>query len=369
MCASIKKFAFGILLLVFSNVVFAYEIEPHLKSFLIQLGKYEFVARFEAVAVVDPTEIISDLSQDDIKVIGAGYNGAAIRTKEGMLIKLSHRILGHDAIIRKAWDKLYTLPLMQQLDLPVLKEVDPDRSLNPNASQKELLGSLLWAVYFPQAVESFPDKVSKDGLGYRRKFVPGTPLDKIFKLQATAPHECKYNMQKTWQQIVKFQKLGEQMLFETGVMVDLLNPSNFIITGTFDDPIIELIDHEFVRPTPEAVTYYKAQGIQIPHFEFIDVFQFVHWPLMPEHIVFSTLWNLTYEQALNYMMVYHDLNSRDQAVERLAKVPEWKITLVEGRENYENIRRARAEARQPPSENNRYPIVCRGNLLPMRYGQ
>jgi hypothetical protein len=66
------------------------------------------------------------------------------------------------------------------------------------------------------------------------------------------------------------------------------------------------------------------------------------WPLMPEHIVSSTNWNITFQQSLEYIMAGRGIRSIEDAVTYLAHIPRWENNLFNGQQlvNHRNIETA-----------------------------
>lgn len=275
-------------------------------------------------------------------MIGHGYNGVIFKTADGTLYKLAHSIFGTSDEVRNRWTNLYAIPLIATLHVPLYDEIPPDRLINKNAAEKETLGTLMWSIYEPTAVNAFPYKMSRDRLAVSRRFFPGTPLDKLLKAEHDGLPQT-FNMKKVWAEVVRLQRIGEQMFFDSGVMADFLNPANFLVAGDLETPHLELIDHELIQPTPEIIEYCASRGIVVPRYDLVHAYKWVDWPLLPEHVVLSKHWDLSYKQALDFIEAYHHTQSSDEAVKKLAQVPEWKITFVDGRHDYTNIRRAKAD--------------------------
>ena len=314
-------------------------IPAELRGFLLSRGQQALVEKYESIPTATPDEVAQIFAQSKMKLAGAGWNGAAFKDPEGHLLKLSHAIFGAPGVTRN-WSAFLNLPMIKSLILPVHERIDFAEVAARRPTEKEILGTLLWAAYFSDATTYLPDLVSSDGAAYRRRFVPGTPLNEVLSAQSPV-----FDMKRIWQQVVAFQNAGERMLQDGGVMVDLLSSGNFIVSGTPEDPILELVDHEFVAPSPETKQFYAARGITLPDSPLVSQFEVIYWPLMPDHIVQSNNWKLTFDQALEYLSVRYGLRSRQEAIARLAATPEWQYSMYPHAANYSHIKQAKAQLR------------------------
>ncbi len=326
---------YSILGIFISTLCFAYPIPKDLKEFLLENDQKALVDRFEAISEASPEEFVKALLESNPQLSGAGFNGIAIADSQGRISKISHAIFGNPSL-RKHWAAFLEKHDVPQLKLPVHEIIRFQDIEARQSTQKELLGTLLWAMYFPHAATMLPDLITSDGFAYRRTYVPGIPLNEVLK------NPQGYNTRKIWEQIVRYQNLAEIMLWETGLMVDLLNAANFLISGPKENPIVELVDHEFVVPTEATRKFYKKQGIVVPKPRFFSNYKLISWPVMPDHILLSKNWALSFEQALEYLSVRYGYDFQIQAIEKLAETPEWRIDLFSERQDYSLIRKARS---------------------------
>lgn len=326
------------------HATLAVEIPAELRKFLSDRGQQRLIEQFDAIPRVSPEEFTRRFDADKAKLAGSGWNGIAYRGDSNNVYKVAHAVFGSQNV-KPAWTSLTTLPSVSADQFEVHKMIDFEVSAARRPTQKELFGTLLWSAYYPQATEYLPDLISTDGFAYRRKFVPGTPLDKI--LHGKNPG---YDMRKIWGEIAWYQDVAQLMLLDSGVMVDLLSPANFIVSGTHETPTLELVDHEFVAPTKQAREFYAQHGRVIPEPTFTQGFEMIRWPLMPEHIVQSKNWNLSFEQALEYVSVRKGTTSRALAINALASMPIWENELFPFLVVPENVEKARELAKSNCAE-------------------
>jgi len=337
------KVLLSFLVLLFFNVSVAlgFDVPDSIQKLLRDRGRQDLIEQFLAIPSVSPEQFVSAISeQGTLSLVGSGYNGVTFKDKLKRLSKVSYAVFLAHPETKERWGALHSLN-----GVPDLSEAAaaPDRKINSFAVEKELMGTLLWSAYFPKAATRFPDLVSTDGRAYRRPYVEGIALNTVLDAQRSKkPSELKkYNKQKLWERINEVLNLGEKMLLETGMMVDLVNPANFIVTGTYDDPKLDVIDNELLRPSTEALAVYvKEKGVQIPDAEYAQGRDFIQWPLMPDHIVFTTLWGMNFTQALDFLQVRYKIN-RTEAIKKLASIPEWPIEMAPKLQDYDRIQRAK----------------------------
>jgi hypothetical protein len=265
--------------------------------------------------------------------------------------------------ITDSWKSLITQPSLQSISL---YESRPGLKWGGIPVREEIYGSLLWAMYTDLAAIEWAS-MSYDGLAYERPYWQGHTLEDLLKSERSQTglyleYELQYRAltgsamsemrgapvifsQWIWSEVIRWQRLSEKMLQELGVTIDLLSPRNFRVITTGDGGMqLQPFDHGLVRPSPETVEYYRdILDIRIPSPSFQDAIgSYTVWPLAPEHIVTGAVWNLSFEQALQYLQVFHDC-SEGRAVERLAHLPRWKIETAPFVEDFSNIDQAQQQ--------------------------
>ncbi len=96
--------------------------------------------------------------------------------------------------------------------------------------------------------------------------------------------------------------MAEQLLLETGLTIDILTPKNFLVIGNGPNAILFPFDKGLIEPSKEAKTWYSEHGFYVPDSIFKkDIQPATVWPLIPEHILYSKIWNLTLDQAKTYV--------------------------------------------------------------------
>jgi hypothetical protein len=358
-----SRFSLLVFLLV-TRSAFAIEIPPSIKAFLEAKGRYDLISRFDAIPAVTPEEFAAAfVNAGTQRPLGAGYNGIAYIDNQERVTKFSFAVLASqgkvtlsDAMRRFSdeevaamgprWRALNNSPDFVETNVPSLRG-GRDEPLGSQPLGEELLGTLVWAAYNPKPT-AFPSLYSADGLAFRGQLVRGVTLSQILASQrtGTALHKS-YNMQAIWRQVIFWQQVGLVMLQDSGVTVDLFQPANMIVGGTanadgfINEPTIEIIDHAIARPSPEGYAYYQRLGWKIPEPSFADAIKLIVWPTMPQHIVFNLLWDLNFEQALDFVMAFYDLSDRESAILALSKIEPWIIVEAPFLANYKNIEQAR----------------------------
>lgn len=124
--------------------------------------------------------------------------------------------------------------------------------------------------------------------------------------------------------------------------------SNFIVGGGKEKPFIANIDFELMRPSQETIDYYLQKGIRLPQVYIPKGEYITPWPHMPESILVSALWKLTYEQSLDYIKAKYDVKTDRQAIRILARIPKYKNSFSSEREFFDNIDYAKRNKKPQP---------------------
>ncbi|MCM0605674.1 MAG: hypothetical protein KA715_06250 [Xanthomonadaceae bacterium] len=146
------------------------------------------------------------------------------------------------------------------------------------------------------------------------------------------------------------QDRAEKLLIETGLTIDLISAGNIIVSGTPDKPKLVPIDFELIQPSESTFEYYQKMGINFKRAVVPENLNWVFWPLMPESILVSNLWNLSYEQSIDYVKERFRLKTRLEAIKKLASIPRYSLKFSES-EYYDNVERASAELKAPKQVN------------------
>lgn len=346
--------------ILFCSQCFALPIPTEIKKLLLSKGRTDLIERFEAIRSVSPEEFADLFLQTELEdkqtPVGAGFNGITFKDSQNRITKFIFSIwasLGKvqllpsvarvDALglenVRKGWSKLLNSKVVASTSVSALRGIDGPVGSQPFG--EELLGTLIWAAYSPRYTY-FPDVVSSDGLAARGHNFEGIPLLRLLQSQRKNGNlHQKYNFHKIWREVIFWQRIGETMLRDIGVTIDMLTPGNMIVCGDPENPKIELIDNAIVRPSPDSLATYRRNGWELPTPTFQNEIQIIVWPTQPEHIVSSEHWSLNFEQAITYIMAYFEISNRSEAIERLSHIEEWPIVEAPILENYTNIRTAR----------------------------
>ncbi len=339
----------------------ALPIPPQIHAFLLARGRTDLISRFESIPELSPEEFAAQFAARQQRPLGAGFNGLVFVDDQNKVTKFSNAVIAsigkvtldtrpgvlrfspeQIAALAPHWAGLNANDGMRSANIPELRGVDGDTPLGSQPLGEELLGSLVWAAFNPRYT-TMPEVVSSDGLAFRTRLVEGVPLAKILRSQrdGTALHRG-YDMAKIWRQVMFWQQIGRMMLRDCGLTLDLFQPNNMMVGGTRDNPQIEVLDHALARPSEQAMAFYRERDWVIPSPPFPESeLRLIVWPTMSQHIVSSMLWGLSFQQAIDYLKAYYDLNDTHDAMRRLAALEPWTIVEAPFLGDYTNIRIAR----------------------------
>ncbi|MBL7663651.1 MAG: hypothetical protein JNM93_00850 [Bacteriovoracaceae bacterium] len=274
------------------------------------------------------------LATGDSSELSYGYNGVAFKTDE-LVTKLNiHAFCDRDwqqKVLRPSSTSWYQLlPLLSPGAIERRNELlgwggDTSASL-----YKEILGALIWKTYNPKDTTRLI--VSTDFQGFQRAFVPGVTLRQVL-----ADSDTPYNMQAIWKQFVVLQNTAENILKDTGLTIDLISAANLLVSGEYDRPVLTPIDFELMVPSAETYQYYEARNTKLPLTGQPLNLQWVRWPLMPENILIQNLWNLNFNQAIDYIKARFNITNTEAAIRKLATIPKFPIPFFDFAQNYNNI--------------------------------
>lgn len=207
--------------------------------------------------------------------------------------------------------------------------------------QREIIGQIIWRTY--DTLTSPIWAVSSDLQALQRDYEYGRPLQEVL---ANPLLYARYDKTELWKEVIRIQNLAERMLLETGLSIDLRSPTNFIIMGDKISLRLSNIDYELMLPNAATRAYYRMQGKRIPQ---IQAPKFSHRIsagfyrtssrtvdlnlrvpsalLVPSAILNSSQWNLTPEQALDYLQIRYN-STRPNAISMLEKLPKYKKTQL-----------------------------------------
>jgi hypothetical protein len=359
-----------------SNAAWALPIPPHIKAFLLSRGRTDLVTRFESIPEVSPEEFAAQFASRQQRPLGAGFNGLVFLDDQNKVTKFSNAVMAavgkvtlsqrpgilrftpeQVAALAPQWSGLLANTGLRDANVPALRGVAQDEPLGSQPLGEELLGTLIWSSFNPRYT-AFPEVVSSDGLAFRTRLIEGVPLAKILRSQreGTDLHR-NYDMAKLWRVVVFWQQMGRLMLRDLGLTLDMFQPSNMMVYGTADQPQIELLDHALARPTAEALSFYTEHNWVIPPPPIPETeMRLIVWPTMSQHVVSSLLWSMSFQQAVDYMKAYYDLEDGYDAIRRIAALEPWTIVEAPFLGDYTNIRIARRILRRHGS---RAPAVIR----------
>lgn len=351
-------------------------LSPQLAQMMESNGHGAAVQEARQIRFVSAEDFYAEFVRLNPILLGGGYNGVAFLTSDGKTIKISHRAF-FDPLVHSEWQKFRELPFIQALPdsiwegkvgdgritmqefktalgiLPSVGLMDPQwahqtietglaRLRRVRSTERELLGSVLWRPFDPSHYP-LPGVVTQDGLACFRPFGKGVPLADVLQSERDGtPLHRSYSMDLVWKQFVEVQRAAEKMLLHYGVMIDLVVPGNLVIFGTGTSAHLAAIDPEIIEPTEETRLHYSKLGFVLPRLNLMGQSNAIHWPLMPNHIVSSVHWKLSYPQAVQYMRHYWGVDHQG-AIDQLAQTRRWNISMFPGMNDYSNIRRAARE--------------------------
>ena len=195
---------------------------------------------------------------------------------------------------------------------------------------EELYGELLIAAIDPEIQPVLAEAISSDGLALKRPMLEGVGLDRILESQRLGtPLHHDYDIPDLLKQLVALQKKGQGLLFETGMTVDMLTPSNFLVQGKGVRGRLIHYDRGLVQPTAATRALYASWGIVIPEPLFPSLARTATvWPLFPSHILYSRVWGLNLEQSLEYARASRGLYDRRSPYAVIAEVPVLPIEMA-----------------------------------------
>jgi len=324
------KYRYLSLILVFtSNLAYGVTVPLELQKFFTAKGRTDITRKLEGVPVLQSNAFVEQLSKDQPKLLGGGYFGLVFRGEtSGDVYKFSHFIFSHlgfaplnparstidlDQPFEPAWKDLLRLPQIKDL-----KAYEPfaGHPMGAVPVLEELYGEALWAIYNGATeAPSLATNISNDGFALRRKFIRGIPFDQILK--------NKQETKNIWKQLVEWQKRAEQMLIETGVTVDMLTPGNFLVQGEGEHAKLVPFDSGLVKPSKEAVALYAKRGITIPDSSALfgnAIKSATTWPVLPENVVYSRTWQISFDQALEYISALTGQTRLRRLVRHLSRI-------------------------------------------------
>ncbi len=320
----------------------------------------EAAGQAAAVRVVSVGGFIEGLRRSEpLALVGAGTEGAIFKDRAGSAWKLSLGVaeslrllmvaprddrldLGEKRGLKRRWREAGGLSSIVE----ALSRLLPERArrgwpMKNQSLRHELLGNELLGRFTDRALNA-PSEVTRDGFGYKTRWIEGESLDSVIKSKRRDAEE----MGEIWRELAYWQRVNERMLLATGYVADLLSPSNLIVTGRKGSLRIVPVDNSLARPTPEVVAWYASHGVPIPEPDARSIEEakpFV-FPAMSLQIVSHRMWGLSYEQALAYVAAYFDLPDPSSAARRLAQVRKWAHPKYPRLLDHANIDRARSES-------------------------
>ena len=313
-----------------------------------------------------PQYLTQYLNKNQLQQVVEELNNIRVLTPEQFYVYLRNGLTtvlsaSDEALIFKTDLKVTKISLFGILNDPfwnlLLQSVPSDvresyafRSSNDSAKiQREIIGQVLWRTYDPLTSPVW--MISSDLQALHRDYEYGRTL----KEALTHSHfYTQYDSKELWKEVVRLQDLAEKMLIETGLSIDLRSPTNFIVMGDKTSLRISNIDYELIAPNRATRSYYRKQGKVLPqikaprlshrvtttttteHFNrpitsntnSLDLnLRVAEAFIVPSDILNSREWNLTSEQALDYLQVRHNI-SRSEALELLVDIPKYKNALL-----------------------------------------
>lgn len=288
----------------------AMDVPQYLTEHFNKSQLYNVIKELNEVKIYTPQQFFVYLRNSLTKEISAGAESLVLQTQFN-ITKVSLYGMQKDPF----WSLLLKTSSEEVRQSFALKTSNDETRI-----QREILGQLVWRHYDPLAAQLLA--VSSDLQALQRSHEYGQPLNEILK-NPNAYNQ--YDKLALWKEVIRIQSLAEMMLLETGLSIDLRSPSNLILMGDKTAPKLSNIDFELILPTKGTLNYYRLQGWTVPEIKApkglslgLNV-----WPLMPNAILSSTAWNLTYEQSLDYIKARHNVSTA-QAIAILARTPRYK---------------------------------------------
>ena len=329
----------------------ALPIPPELRVFLENKNKHPLIRSWELIPEISPEEFTREFVATKARYLNSGFGGLAFTgyfvegnhpghyRRVRAIYKVSHGIFLNEEPVSNQWGTFRSLPAVIA-GLPKVFQhrlPESDRILrnayNRRSGEKEILGTLIWASYKRGAIKYLPFSATSDGLAYSRRFAAGKTLKELLqelRSPATSPEQAQEKIlieNLVWQKVISLQNLSEKMLLETGLGADLLNPENIIVSGSFNNLKLELIDNELLGPSTETIQWYQSQGKQVPAPILGRDFPRFWLPLMPDQLLVTEMWNLTLDQAIRYVSARYHYSTEEQALRHIAATPRWKFEV------------------------------------------
>lgn len=303
------------------------ELPQYLTQYLNKNQLQQVVKELNLIKVYSPEQFFVSLRNNITTVLSTGKDSLILKT-DMKVTKVSLYGLHKDPF----WNLL-------------LKTTTPDVRLSyalqtsndATKIQREIIGQIIWRTYDPLTSPIWA--ISSDLQALQRDYEYGRSLQEVM---ANPLLYARYDKTELWKEIIRIQNLAERMLLETGLSIDLRSPTNFIVMGDKISLRLSNIDYELMLPNSATRAYYRRQGqripqIQIPRFSHrvsagfyrtsprtVDLnLKFPNALLVPSAILTSSEWNLTPEQALDYLQVKQNI-SRSTAQSILQMLPKYK---------------------------------------------
>lgn len=324
------------------NVATAVEL-----PFELQLRLPKTVPLSPPIRSITPQEFTKAFQKNKpFSFVGAGCEGFVLKDASGSAWKFSLIFILDPEQLSENWKEmlleLRALPEFDKIHKLLIERKVKGWPLKTLPLKREVYGGLIWSRYNSPEDVVMPQEMSTDEFAYRTRYVEAPSLGQVLTLDRQ--EKSPYSMPAIWRELVRLQKINEAILLDTGFAVDLFNPSNILVAGTFENPRLIAVDYSLAYPQENSVRWLEKRGHTLPQSNHLrDLVGAFPFPLVSTQVVSSRLFNLNYKQALNYVAAYFEIptNKSLTNIHKLAFLKKWRNQS--GAMNHANISVARCD--------------------------